>query len=163
MLGNRRINFPDVADGNDDEFGEAAVGVYANDFYILANVRLAHAAGAAVAAIDVHFGADEIAGLDGGDFRADFCDVAAEFVAEGHRRMNARRGPAVPAVNVEVRAADGRGAHADQNFDGARRWNGNGFELRSALGTHLAQSFHRGCWHRVQAEVQQPAKFASLA
>jgi hypothetical protein len=64
---------------------------------------------------------------------------------------------------MQVGAADGRGAHADQNFDGARRWNGNGFELRSALGTHLTQSFHRGCRHRVQAEVQQPAKFASLA
>jgi hypothetical protein len=35
--------------------------------------------------------------------------------------------------------------------------------LRSALGTHLAQSFHRGCWHRVQAEMERPAKLVILA
>jgi hypothetical protein len=35
--------------------------------------------------------------------------------------------------------------------------------LRTALGTHLAQRFHCRCRHRVQAEVRQPAKFASLA
>ena len=163
VLGNRRINFPDIADGNNYEFGEAAVGVYPDDFHILADVRLAHAAGAAVSAIDMHFGADEVARLHGGDFGADFFHMAAELVAERHRRMNARSGPAVPAVNVQVGAANGSGAHADQNFDGPRRGNRDGFELRSALGTHLAQSFHRGCGHRVQAEVQQPAKFASLA
>ena len=122
MFRNGRINFPDVADGNDDEFGEAAVRVNADDFHVLANMRLAHAAGAAMTAIHVHFGADEIAGLHGGDLRADFFHVAAEFVAERHRRMDARSGPAIPAVDVQVGAADGRGAHAHQHFGGARRW-----------------------------------------
>jgi hypothetical protein len=77
--------------------------------------------------------------------------------------MDARGGPAVPTVDVQIGAADGSSAHADENFGGARRWNGNGFELRSALRTCLAQSFHRGCRHRVQAEVQHAAKFVSLA
>src|SRR5271154_6336099 len=98
MLGNRGINFPDVADGNDDEFGEAAVSVNADYLYILANVRLAHAARATVAAIHMHFSADEIAGLHGSHFGTNFFDMAAEFMAERHRRMNARSGPAVPAV-----------------------------------------------------------------
>jgi hypothetical protein len=35
--------------------------------------------------------------------------------------------------------------------------------LRSTLGTHLAQSFHCGRRHGVQAEVVLAAKFASLA
>jgi hypothetical protein len=35
--------------------------------------------------------------------------------------------------------------------------------LRSALGTHLAQSLHCGCGHRVQAEVRHSAKLAILA
>jgi hypothetical protein len=35
--------------------------------------------------------------------------------------------------------------------------------LRTALGTHFAQGFHCRCRHRVQAEVQQPAKLVILA
>src|SRR5271167_4279170 len=80
-FGNRRINFPDIADGNDYVLGEAAIGVDADNFYVLANMRLAHATRTAIAAVHVHFGADEIAGLYRSYFRANFFDVAAEFVA----------------------------------------------------------------------------------
>ena len=127
-----------------DEFGEATVRIDADNFQVLADMRLAHVAGATMAAIHVHFGADEIAGLDGSHLRADFFDDAAKFVAESHRWTNSRSGPGIPAVDVQVSAADGRGAHADQNFDWARHGNGNGFELRAAFGAHLAKSFHGG-------------------
>ena len=55
-------------------------------------------------------------------FRADFFHVAAEFVAKRHRRMDARSGPAIPAVDVQVGAANRSGAHAHQHLRGAWTW-----------------------------------------
>ena len=37
VFGNRGIDFPDIADGDDYELSEAAVGIYADDFHILAD------------------------------------------------------------------------------------------------------------------------------
>lgn len=105
-------------------------------------MRLAGATGSAVAAIHVHFGADEITGLETADFVADLLDRAAKFMAEGHRRANARGGPFVPVINVKIGAADGSGADADESVGGTECGNGNGFELRALFGAGLTQSFH---------------------
>ena len=150
VLGDGGIDFPDVADGNFHELGEAPVGIDADDAHILADVRLAHATGAAVRAVDVHFGADEVAGLHGGDFGADGFDHATEFVAEGHGRLDAAGGPAVPAVNVEIGAADRGSFHADENFDGAGGGDGNGLDGGATFGAHLAQGFHLCVGHKLE-------------
>ena len=146
-LGNGGVNLPDIRSGDANEFGETAVAVNADDLQILADVRLAHGALAAVAATDVHFRADEFAGLHARDIGADPLNRAAEFVAKGHRRMDARSRPAVPSVNVQVRAADGGGANADEHVVGANRRNGNLFERRAGLGARLAERLHRGGGH----------------
>ncbi len=61
----RRIELPDIGLGNDDVFGEGAVGVDADDLHVLADVRFAGAALQALAAGDVHLGGDEVAFLHG--------------------------------------------------------------------------------------------------
>src|SRR5262249_29949964 len=58
---NRRVDLPDVGFGNLDELGEGAVGVYADDLHVLADVGLAGAALIAFAAGHVHLGGDEVA------------------------------------------------------------------------------------------------------
>src|SRR5579871_5362692 len=107
----------------------------------------------AVAAIDVHFGADEVAGLHGGSFFANSLDDTAKFVAEGDRRLDAALRPAVPAVDVEVCAADGRGFHANEDVGGADSWDGRRFNGEATRGLHFAQSFHGGR-HRVAVSVE---------
>src|SRR5580658_9433385 len=77
--------------------------------------------------------------------------------------MDPRRGPTIPAINMQIRAADGSGADPHENLRGTRRGNGNGFELGAPFWAHLTQSPHRRRWHRVQAAMQQAAKFTSLA
>src|ERR1035441_6100749 len=114
LFRNRGIEFPDIRLGNDHVLGEGAVGVDADDLHMLADVRLADAALQALAARHVHFGGDEVARLDAGDFVAHGFDRAAELVAGNQRWMNAALRPLVPLVNVEVGAADGRHLDLDQ-------------------------------------------------
>jgi hypothetical protein len=154
-FGDGGIDLPDVLLGDEHELGEAAVQVDADNFQILAEMRIAHLAGAAVAAIHVHFRADEIAGLGGGHVRAHFFHYAAKFVAERHRRMNSRCRPGIPAVNVQVGAADRRGAHPDQHFRWARHRDGHGFELRASFRAYFAQRFHGSGRHGCTTERRE--------
>jgi len=112
MLGNCGVELPDIWGGNFHELRECAVLIDADDAQVLADVRFAQPALVAVAAIHVHFGADEIALLDCGYFVADALDDAAEFVAQGQGRLDAPLRPAVPAVNVQVGSADRSRLHA---------------------------------------------------
>ena len=77
-----------------------------DNLHVLADVRLPHSARPAVPAIHVHFGAHEIARLYRRNFVADFFDRPTKFVAKRHRRTDARCRPAVPSINVQIRAAD---------------------------------------------------------
>src|ERR1700689_578376 len=139
MFGNPPINFPDIRFGDGDEFGKATVRINPNDAHVLANVRLAHAAGAAMSASNVHLSADEIAGLYRSHVRADFLDGAAEFVADRQRWMQPRSGPAIPVINVQVGAANRSGAHAYENFARADFRNGDGFHRGASGGARLAE------------------------
>ena len=120
LLRDRRIELPDVDLGNDDVFGEGAVGVDADDLHVLADVRLADAALQALAAGHVHLGGDEVAFLHAGDIVADGLDGAAELVAGNERRMNAALRPLVPLINVQVGAADGGHLDLDQDVGGTK-------------------------------------------
>src|SRR5208337_1029969 len=137
LLGNHRIELPDIRFGDDDVLGESSVGVDADDFHIPADVGFARAALQALAASHVHFGGHEIAFLDAGDFIAEGGHLAAEFVSGDERRMNASLSPAVPFKDVEIGAADGGdldfaeyvGAAVGGNFDFADFRARRGFRL----------------------------------
>src|SRR5438477_3645208 len=116
------IQLPDIGFGDHHVLGESAVGIDADDFYVLADVGFAGAALQAFTAGDVHLGGNEIAFLHAGDFVAVGNHFAAELVAGDQRRMNAPLRPAIPFVDVEVGAADGGDFYFDQNIRASEAW-----------------------------------------
>jgi hypothetical protein len=74
------IEFPNIGSWNFYELREGAVAIDADDPEILADVRFAETALMAMAATHMHFGADNIARFDGGNFVSKALDYAAEFV-----------------------------------------------------------------------------------
>ncbi len=120
---NRGIELPDIRLGNHHVLGERAVGVHANDFHVLADVGFAGAALQALAAGHVHLGGNEVAFLHAGDFIAERGHFAAELVPGNQRRMNPVLRPAVPVVNVQVGAANGRDFHLHQHVGAPESWN----------------------------------------
>ena len=110
-------------------------------------MRLTGAAGAAMAAGHVHLRGHAVARRKFGDAIAERFHHAAEFMSDGEGGMQARGRPGIPMVDVQVRAADGSGADADENFSGVRHRDLNGFNARARLGTRLAESLHRGSRH----------------
>src|SRR5579863_1345257 len=116
---NRGIEFPDIRFGDEDVFGKCAVGVNANDLYVLADVSFTGPALQAFAAGDMHLGRNEVALLHTGDFIAKCGDLSAELVARNQRWMNSVLRPAVPVVNVEISAANRRDLHLDQYIGAA--------------------------------------------
>ena len=133
--------------GNDDVFGERAVGVHPDDLHVLADVRLADAALQALAAGHVHLGGDEVAFLHAGDFVAHGFHRAAELVAGNQRRMNAALRPLVPLVNVQIGAADGGHLDLDQNIGGSKFRYGNFANFGARRGLRLNDGKH-GIWHK---------------
>src|SRR5271157_989701 len=146
FLRDGRIELPDIRLGNDDIFGEGAVGVHADDLHMLADVRFAGAALQALAAGHVHLGGNEIAFLDARYFVTDRFDRAAELVPGNQRRMNAALCPLVPLVNVQVGAAYGRHLDLDQYVGQAKLRFGNFADLRARRGLRLYHGKHR-IWH----------------
>src|SRR5690606_28703051 len=94
--------------------GETAGAVHADADGIWAKMALAGSAVAAVAAGDVTFTRDAVAGLVTRHFAADRFHNANELVAYGHRHGNGALRPLVPVVDVNVRTADRGLAHANQ-------------------------------------------------
>jgi len=135
---NSRIQPDDVGGGNSDQLGKRAVLIDTDDFDVRTDVRFAHAALMAMAAVHVHFGADKVPGFQSADFAADLFDDAAEFVAEGHRRFDPRLRPAIPAVDVQVGAANRGGFHAHQHIGRADGGHAGCFQRQPARRLHLA-------------------------
>ncbi len=142
LLRNRRIELPDIRFRNHHVFGEGPVGIHADDFYVLADVRFASAALQTLAAGDVHLGGNEIAFLDAGNFVAERRHFAAEFMAGNQRRMNPVLRPAVPLVNVQIGAADGRNFDFDQYIGPAKGWNLDLADFRARRGFRLHDREH---------------------
>ena len=82
---------------------------------VAAQVPAAGAAVAAVAAGDVALAGDAVADREAAHFAAERDDLAAVLVADLHRHRDRALRPGVPLVDVDVGAADGRLAHADQH------------------------------------------------
>src|SRR5580700_5116797 len=147
------IELPDIRFRDDDVFGEGAICIDADDLHVLANVGFAGAALQAFAASHVHFGGNEIAFLNTGHFIAESGHLAAEFVAGNQRRMDALLRPAVPVVDVQVGAADGRNLHLDQHIARAEGWNLYLADFRARSGLRLYDSEH--CrWHELPYEFE---------
>ena len=138
------IKLPDVRLRNDHVLGEGAIGIYADDLHVLADVSFAGAALQALAAGHVHLGGNEVAFLDAGDFIAECGHLAAELMPWNQRRMNAVLRPAIPVVDVQVGAADGCDLHLDQNVGPAESWDLYLANFRAGCGFWLYHSEHRG-------------------
>ena len=82
---------------------------------------------AAAAADDVPFAADEVADLEVAHVGADGGHLSDELVTDDHRHGDRLLRPGIPAVDVEIGAADPGLAHADQDVVDA------GLRLRHVL------------------------------
>ena len=106
---------PDVRHRQDDELRERAVAADSQADGVRAQVAPAGQAVAAASADDVAFAAHEVSGREVGNVRAHLHHLAHELVADHERRLDGLRGPRVPGLDVEVRAADPRLVDADQH------------------------------------------------
>ncbi len=127
------VELPDVGFRDTNEFGEGAVGVYADDLHVLADVRLACSALQTLAAGDMHLGGYEITFFNAGDFVPDCRHVPAELMSWNEGRMDPVLRPGVPVVNVQVGAANARDLYFDENIGGA--------DLRDLDFAHLGSGF----------------------
>src|SRR6202034_4766510 len=109
------IELPDIRLRDHHVFGKGAVGVDADDLHALANVRFAGTALQTFAASDMHLGGNEVAFLNTGDLVAESGDFPTKLMPGDQRRVNTILGTAVPVIDVEIGAADGRHLHFDQH------------------------------------------------
>ena len=82
---------------------------------VRAEVAAAGHAVAAAAADDMALAADDVAHREVADVRTHLDDLTHELVADRDRHGDRRLRPRVPAVDVEIGAADTRLAHADDD------------------------------------------------
>src|SRR5580704_1912255 len=97
-----------------------------------------------VPAVHVHFGADKIAGLYCLDFLADAFHNAAKFVTQRDRRLDASLRPAIPAINVQVRAADRGSLDPHKHVGWSNRRHRHRFDRESFRCVRFPQRFHGG-------------------
>lgn len=80
-----------------------------------------------MSADDVSFSGDEFTNLKVCDACAYFCDVAGEFMADGHANGDGFLCPFVPFVDVEICSADGGFFDFDEDVHGANFGHGDVF------------------------------------
>ena len=132
----------DVRRRDGDVFRERAVPVDADDLRVPAHMRLPRTAELAVAADDVSFGGDPVPGLDVLDETARLDDLSHELVSEDERRIHAVLRPVVPLMDVEIRAADARASHLDQDLAGTDLGEGHVAQGEAGRRLGLEDRFH---------------------
>jgi hypothetical protein len=75
---------------------------------------------------------------------AHFDHRACELVAKGHGRTDASGGPTIPEVDVEIRSADARRLHLDDDVRRRRAWLCHLLEGEPRLRRDLSQRLHAG-------------------
>src|SRR6185437_4823350 len=125
-----------------DVFGEAAVAVDADDLRVRTDVGVAGATEEAASVDDVPFGGHTIALVYVGHEAADLHDIAGELVADDDRWFDAALRPGVPAVDVDVGAADTGAPDANQDFVVSDRRLRNVFQHEPAACRCFDQRFH---------------------
>ena len=111
---------PEYSFRQDNVLRERPVTINAEDAVILAHMRLSGATLEALATCDVRLGGDIIAHLDERDIRANLHDLAAHFMANDARRVDAAVRPGIPIVNMGIRPAERRGGDADDGIGKTR-------------------------------------------
>src|ERR1700674_4866206 len=112
---------PQVDRRHHDQLGEGAVALDSDADRVGAERAPAGQAIAAAPANDMSLGSDDLARLNRRDTFAQPNHLADELVANHQRRMDRRLGPFVPALDVQIGAADARAQDADQHLAGTRR------------------------------------------
>src|SRR5215470_6974906 len=154
------VEFPDVRFGDDNVFGEGAVGVHADDFHVLADVGFTGAALQAFSAGDVHFRGNEVTFFHAGDFVTEGDDFAAEFVAGNEGRVDAALGPAIPFINMKVGAADGGYFDFYEDVGTSEAWDFDLANVHARRGLRLDDRQHafghpeKSFLRRLQAEIR---------
>ncbi len=98
---------------------------------------------AAAAADHVTLARHEVAGGEVGDVGAHVHDLADELVTDHERRLDRPGRPRIPALDVEVRAADPGLVDADQDVVDADRGDRHLAQLQTRTGSGLDQGQHR--------------------
>ena len=147
LLQGEDVGSKQFSGGERQDVPHAAVHVDAQDVQVRAAVRLAHAAGHAVAAVHVGHDGALVAGMDlvhvparRDDFHAQFVPEDAGIVEKGLRAL----------VGMEVRAADPDPAYLHQGLAGARRRG-----LRRALQDETAGFFEYDGGHGVRSRFSR--------
>ena len=103
-----------------DILRERPVAIDPEDAIVLAHMRLPGTTLEALTTCDVRLGGDIIAHFDERDIRADLHDLAAHFMANDARRVDAAVGPGIPIVNMGICSAERGGCDADDSV--GRAW-----------------------------------------
>src|SRR5690606_5197866 len=135
---------PQVAGRHHHVVGKRAVATDADAHGVGAQVLLAGAAVAAVAADQVALGRHPLAGLVARHAWPDRRDPADELVADHQPRLDRALAPFVPQVDVQVGAADRGLFHPDQHLVRPRRGNRDFFHPHALGGLALDQRAHGG-------------------
>ena len=106
----------DVLSREHDVLGERPWPGDADADVVVAELAPPALAVAAVTARDVALPRHPLADLEADDVGADLGDLAHELVTDHHRHGDGRLRPRIPAVDVEVGAADRGLAHPDQHL-----------------------------------------------
>ncbi|MDI2023874.1 hypothetical protein PJL18_04423 [Paenarthrobacter nicotinovorans] len=139
---------PDVRLRDHDIFGERAIALDAHGDRVDAHLAASGAAVAADSADYVPFAGDAVADLDVADVLADFNYFTVELVACDQGGFDDALRPGVPALDVEVRAADSGGHHADLDVACARFRFRTVDEFETGVGSGFVESLHGipHCW-----------------
>ena len=144
LVGDARPVVPDVRHGQRDVLGERAGALDAEADRVGAQVATARHAVATAPADDVPFAAHTLAGREAGDVRAHLDDLAHELVADHERDRDRPLRPRVPAVDVDVGAADPRRADPDEHVVDPDLGLGDVLEPDPRLGAALDERLHGG-------------------
>src|SRR2546428_12913374 len=133
---------PEDALGKPHVLGVRAVFVDAQDPVVLADVRVAGPALEATGAGDVRLGRDVIPNGDRRHAGTGLDDLAAQLMPDDARRADAALGPFVPAVDVVIGPAEGRGQNLHDHLPRAGRRFGNVQQLQPRGSLRLDQCAH---------------------
>jgi len=106
---------PNVGHWQNQVFRKSARAIHPDTFRVGAQMSPACQAVSAMAAYDMAFAADDLAGEKISYIRADLDNFAYEFMANNHRHGNGFAGPIVPVVNVKISPADARTIDTDEH------------------------------------------------
>ncbi len=127
-----------------DVFGEGARNIDPDAAGLGIEMEAAATRGAALHADDVALARHALPDLETTHGGADLDDLARIFVPHHHGHRDGAAGPLVPAVDMDVGAADPGLVDPDQHVVGADHREGFVAEPQSGFGFRLDQGFHRG-------------------